>query len=1419
MKTHFAPLPVILFCFFIFPHFHGWAEGTNEIMPSAANPTKLHLSKYKNVTNENYNDFALYRALENERLQFTVKDNTEIVYFGFQPKSSEVSTDFRFRIKNAAGVVVYPADGSDVQVPGSGPGWINGLPQAQYGPNTINPLGYEPFTFNPAEGGHYYLEFNFTGPDPSPDPPTTTGTSKTLECFDITVATAANVAIPGRVWSKAWQFTTDGTTNQSKAIMYPYTDDGITTQIDFNAISPYRFAVSCNKTGVYNSGVIEEDRKSVTGRHTYPQYRVFLHIPDHTIPDFPEGVLGELLSASASDINCNGTVKFAVFVNKDGSVKITLNFSGGYTTRSLPPTDVWASPATNLITWDGKDGSGTSVPNGTTISVSLQYVNGLTNLPMYDAEYMGGSYPTWNGYIIDLVSPAGSKPPVFWDDTKITGCTPPAGSNYTGCTDLSGCHSWNYCIGNANTINTWWYTLSNSTLDITPFNSVRTPGPLGDITGSTEACQGSSSVLFTVAPEINSTGYEWVLPSGASIASGGGTNSITVNFSGTATSGNIQVRGTNASGCAPGPYSTLAITVHPIPDLTTSLTQSVCSGITKNIALTSTYDPEVTYSWSVVSCSPEIVTCPPAGTFNTNPITVTPSVAGLTSGTITYNIMPSITTCQPDNPYTLLLTVSPLPDATTTPGPNSFLCSGQTTSIALSSTFATTTFSWNLPVCTNISPIPAGGGGSGISNQLTLTDNSLPGSADYAIIPNNGGCIGNAVHHIVTVRPTPVPLITGSMNFSVCQGAQEVYTTEAGMGSSYVWTVSSGGTINGGQGTNTLTVTWNAVGPQQVTVSYTNGNNCTAATPTIQAITVKPIPNVKTLPASTFTLCSGSSAQVALTSDVAGTELNTTFSWTASGNGATLTPNPGTLPATPGNINQAFTNSGNILEPVVFHIMPTAAGCSPSSPTNFTVNFNPVPAVSTLVQGSPSTTQSVCSGFATQAINLQTNVTGLTPAYNWTNTCDAGITNCPPASGTSNPIPAFIPGNTTTSVKNVTYSIIASLTATSGTCPGLPSPFTVHVNPLPVTTFTGTTTVCQEYPTKYLYPVQAGPACTYTWSIIPETAGTIDNTAAPVASITWNTPGNPTLQLNGLTTEGCTSFSSQVITVNPKPVVTLSACFDLVTTVNAKPFLLRGGTPLGSGGKYYIDGTTEVVGSVLNPSTLSATTHTVSFTYTDANTCTASDSKILTVGQSNANYTCYHNTFTDPRNTDPSTKNYPTTTVTANGRTTCWMLKNLNWGSNISSTQPQTDNCQLERYCAPNDNTCATYGSLFQWDELMQYGSTPGWTKGVCPPGWHVPTSVEWQDLIDASQGNGIAGGALKDLADTWGFKGLLSGILYFNDIWAFTATDNLKAAMYWTSTWATGKPIARGINFINPSVSYYESPKANAYPVRCVKD
>jgi uncharacterized protein (TIGR02145 family) len=78
----------------------------------------------------------------------------------------------------------------------------------------------------------------------------------------------------------------------------------------------------------------------------------------------------------------------------------------------------------------------------------------------------------------------------------------------------------------------------------------------------------------------------------------------------------------------------------------------------------------------------------------------------------------------------------------------------------------------------------------------------------------------------------------------------------------------------------------------------------------------------------------------------------------------------------------------------------------------------------------------------------------------------------------------------------------------------------------------------------------------------------------------------------------------------------------------------------------------------------------------------------------------------------------------------CWLKENLNVGTMIDSMQNMQDNDIIEKYCIHNEeDSCTRYGGLYQWNEVMQYSTTPG-VQGICPANWHVPTEGEWTTLL-----------------------------------------------------------------------------------------
>ena len=74
------------------------------------------------------------------------------------------------------------------------------------------------------------------------------------------------------------------------------------------------------------------------------------------------------------------------------------------------------------------------------------------------------------------------------------------------------------------------------------------PYPAQAITGSDTVCKGANGYLYSVPTISNASSYTWILPAGATIGQGQGTNAISVNFSSSASSGYIRVAGSNFCG-------------------------------------------------------------------------------------------------------------------------------------------------------------------------------------------------------------------------------------------------------------------------------------------------------------------------------------------------------------------------------------------------------------------------------------------------------------------------------------------------------------------------------------------------------------------------------------------------------------------------------------------------------------------------------------------------------------------------------------------------------------------------------------------------------------------------------------------------------------------------------------------------------
>lgn len=124
---------------------------------------------------------------------------------------------------------------------------------------------------------------------------------------------------------------------------------------------------------------------------------------------------------------------------------------------------------------------------------------------------------------------------------------------------------------------------------------------------------------------------------------------------------------------------------------------------------------------------------------------------------------------------------------------------------------------------------------------------------------------------------------------------------------------------------------------------------------------------------------------------------------------------------------------------------------------------------------------------------------------------------------------------------------------------------------------------------------------------------------------------------------------------------------------------------------------------------------------------------------------------------------------------------------------------------------CAKYGRLYTWADA----------KVACPAGWHLPSTVEWEDLFNAVGGQNSAGNVLKATSgwgsgtangiDSYGFSILPGGIhtgTYVQGVAAFWSSDESRTfyadAYYFRE------------NASATSSTYFES---YALSVRCKQD
>lgn len=782
---------------------------------------------------------------------------------------------------------------------------------------------------------------------------------------------------------------------------------------------------------------------------------------------------GTLTLVQATAAGCDTTITLNVNVDPTPSPTITgpnthcpLNATSVYTVTNTAGNS-YAWTVTNGTITGGAGTNSISVNWGATgpgtVSVTETSPNGCVGTASLNVTF----FPTPNPSI------SGPNALCAFTAGQIYSTTNQAGSSYTwtvtGGTITAG--------QGTNSITVNWGAAGAGTVSVTEttgpgcsqtqnYNVTINPLPGPSITGAATICLTHNGIVYSTANNAGNT-YIWTV-NGGTIASGQGTNSITVNWPTAGTTGaSVSVTEITPAGCAT--TVNLPITVNALPAPNISGPNLVCEMATGQV-YTTPNQAGSSYNWTVTGGT--IV----AGQ-GTNSITVDWGTAGPGTVSVTETTGPG---CSLSQTFNVTIDSSPAPVIS---GSNN-ICLTHNGNVYTTPNNAGSTFSWSV---TN--GIIASGQGT---NAITVNWPTTGAAGTVSVTESSAtGCI-TTVTFAVTVNPLPAPSISGSN--SVCELVTgQVYTTPGQAGATYNWTI-TGGTIMGGQGTNSVTVAWGTAGAGSLTVTETTGPGCSLSQ--TFNVTINPLPTPSITGANN--ICLTHSGNVYTTPNNAGSS----YAWSVS-NG-TLVSGQGTNSIT---VDWPTTGSAG----TVTVTETSSAGCVTTVNLAVTVNPLPIPGIS----GSDS----LCEN-STGIVYTTSGQPG--SAFAWTIT-----------GGT------IVAGQGSNSISvdwGAAGTGTLSVTETTGPGCSVTANFTVDIYPLPAPSISGVNVVCaQASGIAYSTPLNAGNS--YSWSVSGGTIVSGQNSNAIV--VDWGTAGAGTVTVTETTVFGCVTTVSLNVTINnlPAPVI------------------------------------------------------------------------------------------------------------------------------------------------------------------------------------------------------------------------------------------------------------------------------------------
>jgi hypothetical protein len=719
-----------------------FAEGTKQVRPdSTVSGASLMIDR----NNAMYTRFAYIGCPSNYRLYIHIKNVGETILFGLQSPVANVG----YNLRRPNGTIAMTGNLPNAVAPG----YIRYFRNAVVGPFPAY-SGYTPLSqtiSSIADTGNWYFEIRSI--------PGGNGTVE-FSLFDFQVVTGANVpALPtdtinGRVWSQSWQFYANlggnNTFEPFNAGFYVYSDDGITTRIKFSGVHWGEGVIFCNPVGCLNTGNFPVDRQS-NNNNTYATfpgiawYKVFLNNPDSSV--YRDGVYGRVVSdpTMIDDPNypvCSGMKYIEVVVNKKGRVIVNIDIPYGDSTYDVViESDV--NPGLNHIPWNGLDGHGGQVPAGTWLMLQVTFINGLTNLPLWDIE----ANPF--GYKVSLIRPTGpaiSEPMIYWDDSQLTntGNCPnaPTTVNLGGCDPTTSvCHDWSGVDCHEKMINSWWYSGSSSYVPLWVYYSKTPDNPVAP--GVAHCGPGIDTLVASVNPAAFTADW-YSAASGGTLLLSGSTTFVSPFLNATTTY--YVLTRDPISGCI-SPRVPVTVAINPIPVPTLSGPSVVCTGSTGNIYTT---EPGMTnYTWGLSAGG----TITAGGTPSSNSVTVTWNTAGANTVSVIYT---DANGCTAAFPAIYNVTVFDPPSILLQPL-NSSVCEGLNTVFSVGATGSGLTYQWQVNQGSGWTNVLNGGVYSGATtNVLTITGATTGMNGYQYRCVVTGTCFTTTTSNAATLTVNPI---------------------------------------------------------------------------------------------------------------------------------------------------------------------------------------------------------------------------------------------------------------------------------------------------------------------------------------------------------------------------------------------------------------------------------------------------------------------------------------------------------------------------------------------------------------------------------------------------------------------------------------------------------------------------------------